>query len=228
MEPIRHLQTARLRSLKMYREDLDQLVAFFQKSCATVTISDDKNRYESLDEMRATVGPKITKLDIRGERPGLHFLFNQTQLVPGLPGVTGSFPEIFNELRTEEITDEAEALFFKVKDFLLSYQRSGFSPFFIVAFAGLCGIPFLVLRDHVPRPVHLATVMELCFVAFVFTVSLCLGVGIDRNQLLLETKLNSRSFFARNREDFAKHAVTAAISGIVGGIVGWFVGHFLK
>jgi hypothetical protein len=52
--------------------------------------------------------------------------------------------------------------------------------------------------------------------------------GIDRNQLLLETKLNSRSFFARNREDFAKHAVTAAISGIVGGIVGWFVGHFLK
>jgi hypothetical protein len=42
------------------------------------------------------------------------------------------------------------------------------------------------------------------------------------------TKLNSRSFFAGNREDFAKHAVTATISGIIGAIFGWLVGHFLK
>jgi hypothetical protein len=40
MEPIKHPQTARLRSLKMYREDLDHFLGFFQAKCARVTISE--------------------------------------------------------------------------------------------------------------------------------------------------------------------------------------------
>jgi len=44
----------------------------------------------------------------------------------------------------------------------------------------------------------------------------------------LETKLDSPSFFAKNREDFAKHAVTAGIGGTIGLFFGWLLGHFLK
>jgi hypothetical protein len=134
MEPIQHTKTARLRSLKMYREELDQLVALFQKSCAAVTISDKKNRYESLEEMKATIRPKITSLDIRGENPGVHFLLNQKEFAPG-----SSTPAIFNELRTEETAEGADNLFFKIKDFLHSHERPANIPVLILAIVLLLG-----------------------------------------------------------------------------------------
>ena len=56
-----------------------------------------------------------------------------------------------------------------------------------------------------------------------FAVSLGTGLSV-RNSLSLEYKRNSPSFFVRNREEFAKHGVTA----LIGSIVGWLVGHFLK
>lgn len=59
MESIKHTRTARLRSLKMYRPEFDQLVALFQNSCGSVVISDNQNRYESLDEMKTHVGTRI-------------------------------------------------------------------------------------------------------------------------------------------------------------------------
>jgi hypothetical protein len=104
----------------MYRTELDQLVKFFEDRCAKVEISDNDHRYDSLDEMKKHVGPRITALDIRGENPSVHFLLNQKEILPGGPGAppTASF---FNELRTEEITDDAEALFLKIKEFLSSY-----------------------------------------------------------------------------------------------------------
>src|ERR1017187_6062149 len=65
MEPIKHPQTARLRSLKMYREDLDEFLGLFQRKCVRVTISDKRYRYESFDEMRKYTGPRIANLDMR-------------------------------------------------------------------------------------------------------------------------------------------------------------------
>ena len=52
MQPLRNTKSIRFGRLKMYREDLDELVGLFQKSCALVTISDDKNSYDSLAEMK--------------------------------------------------------------------------------------------------------------------------------------------------------------------------------
>ena len=69
MEPIRHTLTARLKYLKMYREDVDQLVAIFVSGCEKVIISDSKYRYDSLDEMKEKAGPRLKDLDIRGEIP---------------------------------------------------------------------------------------------------------------------------------------------------------------
>jgi hypothetical protein len=106
MEPIKTTKTARLGRLQMYREGLDDFVAFFQRTCVNATISDSKNRYDTLDEMKSAIGSKIKDLDIRGEKPGLHFLLNRKEAVPG-----SSTPAIFSELRTEEISEAANALF---------------------------------------------------------------------------------------------------------------------
>ena len=49
-----------------------------------------------------------------------------------------------------------------------------------------------------------------------------------RHYLSLDTRLESPSFFAKNREEFGKQAVTATISGLVGGLIGYLFGHYLK
>jgi len=131
MEPIRHTKTARFSSFRMYKADLDKLVELFQKQCETVVISDNDHRYDSLDEMRANIGTKISVLDIRGEKPGVHFLLNHTEYTPG-----SSAPTIFNELRTEEISDSAEAAFLQIKELLSAYEKKNLALFGVLAIEG--------------------------------------------------------------------------------------------
>jgi hypothetical protein len=106
MQPLRNTKSIRFGRLKMYREDLDALVSLFQRSCTSVTISDDKNSYDSLTEMKQYVGSQIKDFNIRGENPKVHFLLNKAEQVPSsTPGQT--MTQLFPELRTEEPTVRA-------------------------------------------------------------------------------------------------------------------------
>ena len=201
------------------------MVALFKKFCDVVTISDNKNRYESLDEMKSTVGPRIKSLDIRGERPGVHFLLNQKEYPPG-----STTPAIFNELRTEEITDKGEDLFLRVKEFLAEHQRPSSTRFLIPAIAGLLGAACLVAYGVAialqGQRFRIGLGLVGCLILSVLPT--VLGVANAQNYLMLETRLNSPPFFVRNREEFAKQAVTAGIGAVIGGLIGYCIGHFLK
>ena len=121
MEPIRNTKTIRFVRLKMFREDLDALVALFKKACSDVTISDDKNRYDSLDEMKKYVGSRVKDFNIRGDNPKVHFLLNKAENVPSsTPGQT--MTQLFPELRTEEATDGADNLFYAAKELITPHQ----------------------------------------------------------------------------------------------------------
>src|SRR5712691_11093534 len=122
MEPITTTKTARFSHIEMYREEIDLFFGLFKKNCNKVTISDNRHRYDSLDEMKSNVGSIVKDLDIRGENPGVHFLLNQRKRAEG-----SSVGTVLNELRTEEITDEADALFLKIKEFLNQHSRPAFS-----------------------------------------------------------------------------------------------------
>jgi hypothetical protein len=127
----------------LYREDLEQFIGFFRDACTTVTISDSKNRYDSLDEMQSVIGSKIKDLDIRGESPGLHFLLNQQEYAKG-----SQTTAIFNELRTEEISEAAYALFLKAQEFLVEHQRPLVRwPLAIIAVVALTFTVFLFNRQ---------------------------------------------------------------------------------
>ena len=224
MEPIRHTLTARLRYLKMYREDLDQLVALFQKGCAKVTISDDKNRYESLDEMKQHVGAKVKNLDIEGEEPGVHFLLNRSGVV-----YTGTTPtlSVFNELRTEEITDPADALFFKVRHFLTAYER----PYVRVPFAVLAGLAFLVcivsavsFSTRKQHGLDIGNLTPAYVVSFIVCIVLLFPAMYIVNSISLETKRNSQSFWTANREKI----ILLVIGSLLTILVQWVTGHLLK
>jgi hypothetical protein len=224
MEPIRHTLTARLKMLKMYREDVDQLLAIFESACGTVVISNSTHRFDSLDEMNDKAGPRIKDLDIRGENPGVRFLFNQTEITKiGNPPLQG----VYNELRTEEISDRAEGVFYKIQHFLDSYQRPQFIQGWLVPIIlGLGGIFWFALHNsHVNKVGQSVpgSIPGLLISVAVFAISLGMGMGRG-NYLSLNTKKNSQPFFVRNREEFAKYAVTA----IIGGLIGAAITHFLK
>lgn len=150
----------------------------------------------------------------------MHFLLNQSEVIKGSPS-TMIF--IYNELRTEEISDEAETLFYKVRDFLAEHKaprlRMSFVIPAIVAAAG--SIVFFGLDYEVFKNGQISLRFLICLLAAVGFMAASTQVS---NQLRLETKLNSPSFWARNKEAFATHAVTSIISGFVG----WLIGHFLK
>ena len=222
MEPIKHPKTAQLWRLKMFREDLDQLLELFRGRCDRVTLSDKKYCYESFDEMKEHVGPRIYNLEIHGEKPGLHFVLNQTSDVKGYPGQQ----IVFNELRAEDITEEAETLFLRIKDFLSNHEQPHVrARYFAPAIAAFAGLVWFVSRNQaIGSPWHLA-ILFVGVLTVIGSPILATNIG---NYLTLETRLNSPSFWARHQDAFAAHTVTATISAGVGGVVGWFVGHLMK
>lgn len=230
IEPIRHTLTARLRYLKIYREDVDQLLAMFQQSCEKVTISDSKHRYKTLDAMKANVPNPLREFNIQGENPGVSFLFNQMEIVRG---AGTPMPSIFNELRTDETTDAADALFYKIKNYLEGFQQPGARKEFIV----LAGLAFVGLfwslighstddgQGHIT--LHSGALPGLLISIPAFIIFSSMGLNI-KNYFSLETKRDSASFFVKYREDFAKKAVETTISLLIGGVIGYFIGHFIK
>jgi hypothetical protein len=226
LEPIRNKKSVRFVRLKMYREDLDALVGLFQKACSVVTISDDKNRYDSLAEMKEHIGSRIKNFNISGENPKVHFLLNKAEQVPSsTPGQT--MTQLFPELRTEEATDEADNLFYAAKELISPHQKTAVTPI-VAIFAVFIMASFIFLavveNQTTGRRGLPILFMVLAGIDFVF-----LMIWSNRNHYLtLDTKLESPPFFQKYREEFGKQAVTNAISGLIGGVIGYLFGHFLK
>ena len=220
MEPIKHTITERLPILRLYREDLDQLLAIFRSRCAKVTISDKENRYESLDEMKTYVGGLIKDLDIRGESPYVHFLLNQSEVVSGSPSTRIFY---YNELRTEELSDDAEMLFYKLRDFLLQHRAPKLRPSYLIG--ALIGAISCILFLYVDREVFRRGQISLGFlISLLTTVGAIIASALGGNELRLETRVNSPSYWKRNKESF----ITTAVTSTIGGIVGYLIGRFLK
>lgn len=230
VEPIRRALSAQIGYLKMYREDVDALLAIFQQACEKVTISDQKHRYKTLDAMRRTVSSPIKELTIRGENPDVLFLFNRSEVVSSPSGPT---QRVFNELRTEISSEAADSLFYKVKDFLMMHQRPKMRQGYLVgAILSLMGTFWVALHYSMPDSQGQPKMTFQSLIGFligVLFVVLFVGLTVSgMNYLTLEKRRDAPSFFARNKEEFAKQAVTATIGTIIGAIIGFIVGHYLK
>jgi hypothetical protein len=225
MQPLRNTKSIRFMRLKMYREDLDALVALFQKSCASVTISDDKNSYDSLTEMKQYVGSQVKDFNIRGENPKVHFLLNKAEQVPSsTPG--RYMTQLFPELRTEEATDPADTLFYLVREFIQAHQRTPLTPavvmFGIIAIVGTAVLGFQGIAKHDPS---VPPSLSLAWIGLSGLLLLIILVWSNRGHFLsLDTRLESPSFFQRYKEDFKKQAVIALISSLIGGLIVYLLG----
>jgi hypothetical protein len=226
MEPIRNTKSIRFVRLKMYREDLDALVGLFQKSCSAVTISDGKNRYDSLAEMKQYVGSRIKDISILGENPKVLFLLNKAANVPGRDGTV--LAQLFPELRTEDATDAADNLFYAAKDLIIGHQQTVITPLvFIVGFFLCVGLLYLGIEGFKLRNMG-GSLPPVLIVSGVIDFVFILIWSNRGHYLTLDTRLESPPFFQKYREEFGKQAVTAIISGLIGTVFGYLLGHFLK
>ena len=218
MEPIRHTLMAQIPTLWMYREDLDHLLLLFDRAGAKVTISDKQYRYDSLDDMKSHTGARITDLDIQAEHPAVHFLLNQSQVVKGSPSTMLVY---YNELRTEEISDEADALFYRVRDFLVSHKAPRFRISYLIPsiIAAIGCVIFFAIDYQRFRGNSISLEFLVCLLISVGCFLISLQGG---NRLILETRSNSPSFLQQNRNGIIMLLIGACIGGI-----GTFAGQWL-
>ena len=226
MQAIRTPKSARINALKMYRDDVDQLVGLFQEYCETVILSDDKYRYDSLDELKTQLGANVREFEIHGENPALHFRLNRIEIDNFPPG---SATRIwFNELRSDEASEEADNLFFRVKDFLTARQMPSFQRLYLA-------LSLLVFAAAIARVIYVSEVFKQpntiplsSLAGLLAAVALFIASVRKKNQISLETRANSLSFFAKNRDDFLKHIINTVISGLLGAVIGYVIGHLAK
>ena len=232
MQPLRNTKSIRFGRLKMYREDLDELVGLFQKSCSTVTISDDKNSYDSLAEVKQYVGAQVKNFNIRGENPKVHFLLNKAEQVPSsTPGQM--MTQLFPELRTEEATDVADALFYVVRERIQAHQRTPLTLavvlFSAVAIAVTLAVGIEGSRAARSGQQNVPFGLPLLWFFVSGVMLMIIIIWSNRGHFLsLDTRLESPSFFQRYKEDFKKQTVTALISSLIGGLIVYLLGHYLK
>jgi len=133
----------------------------------------------------------------------------------------------FNELRSEEITDAADSAFFRVREFLKEHETSSYRwQFIVIGFISfVCVILFMrSSSDDIvggEKIIHAAPGWIISGIVLLFAI---IGAMYKRTYVTLETRIDSPSFWLKNRERFATHVVTSAISGVVG----YLIGHFLK
>lgn len=226
MQAIRTPKSARIYALRMYRDDVDQLIGLFQKYCATVILSDDKYRYDSLDEIKTQLGANVKEFEIHGDTPPLHFRLNKIEIDNSPPG--SSTRIWFNELRSDEASEDADNLFFRVRDFLTERQMPPFRWLYL-ALSLLMFVAAIARMIYVYEVFKQPNTIPLSSLAGLFaTIALFIASVRKKNQISLETRANSLSFLAKNRDEFLKHIINTVISGLIGAVIGYLIGHLGK
>src|ERR1700731_5004258 len=99
-----------LPSLKLYKEDIEKLVALFTKNCQHVRIGDEEHVYDSLEDMAAHVPPRLSSLIISGMIPHAELIVRGSHNVP--LGVQRS------TLWIADRNEKSEMLFLSAKEIL--------------------------------------------------------------------------------------------------------------
>lgn len=98
-------RNSRISAVKLYGEDLDELVGFFQRYCQSWQLSDKDHIYDSLNELKESGKKDLTNLEILGTNPSVRLWLKNN----------GSWLQQINdksEMTPEEI-DKRDALFWQ-------------------------------------------------------------------------------------------------------------------
>jgi hypothetical protein len=213
-------------SLKLLREDLDEVVSLFKtddeneigKLEEQVTITDEENVYPSFDEMRLRKGDDVEHLILMNRDLGLKLDLRR-------------HPRVMT-LSTTKATDAAELVFYRVRDFLGGRRR----PLNFLVTRLLWGTALLILFVYLVwwffaegykqanTPIHGIGWLFLVL----FLASLCFVLSrdsLDKSTsyfVTLKRKHELPSFFKRKKDDLVLMllgAMVGAALGILGTLV---------
>jgi len=212
LKPIRTTKEWNYDSLILYREDLEQLIRIFNPTRAgdIITISDHDNQYDSLDDLAQFKGPHIRGLTIRSRKPHIGLILNKSRNIL--------------TLFTADATDEADMAYYEAHDLLHSKMRPlfrwtrGIMPLLVVFFVLVAGLAYKRFINSGWALVALSCLL-LPFVIFNELITKQTACFIS-----LKRRHEEENFWQRNKDDFIKMLIGAAI----GSIITFLTRHFLK
>ena len=126
---------------------------------------------------------------------------------------------MINELRTEKISDEADALFREVKDFLTEHEQPRVRKL-LLALAIVPTVGVIWFATHPYREDVWALGLIACISLFATLLLMSLNATFE---LTLESKLDSQSFWAVNKDK-----IWLLLIGAIVGIASTLVTQFLS
>jgi len=223
VQKIKNALHYRFRPLRLYREELSELLALFKENCETVNISDGSYVYDSLDEMKDRMGSKAVSLEITGVHPYI-------DLTVGCQKIRWWASRDENTLYSgPDAESKGEHLFLTVREFVLKHQRV------LPIFVNMPGLFFLSVVDlcwlYLFRHFHLAShswgsALDKIIFAVVIPYDLLFFFYSVKgfSDVSLERRIDQPSFWKRNQDDILKYV----IGGIIGAAIQWGATHLSK
>ncbi len=214
-------KSEQLPSLKLYREDVDKLIAVFVKNCQFVRIGDEEHVYDSLDDMATHAPPRLSSLLISGVGPQAELVLRGSYKAP--LGVQRS------TLWIAERNEKSELVFLSAKELLYKHKWN-WSIIFRVAL--LCvGIVLLAVSIFGKSlPSHSVVGLRSDLLAL-FAFGLLVGGGVMHGKqvsyLTLAPRVKSESFLRRNWEKIAMAFIGAVVGIGAKSFVDWLI-HFFR
>jgi len=198
---------------------MDYILGLIRSRCTDVTLSDNSNSYDSLDEMKTHDGPTIKVLNIKFANP-----FGYLSL-----GTDYDWPlSTRNSLRIMTDSSEAELLFVKIRDALIPHERR-----FARIFSPLVYLPtllvFLIISWLGPHlPISSAALKTLLHITLIWLI-VCFALSIyftarGGTVVCLEPRKGKPGFLSTHRDELVKYVMFTAI----GALIQWLVSHLLK
>jgi len=206
------------RSIRLFRQDLEDLVALFGKideNSTTILSGEHGKTYESFEDMKNKEGSDISTIVLRNPAIGV-----EVRLSSSIAGIA---------LDTMKGTEEAELAFYKAKEFLEAHRRRsgeivGSIPYWVWPVAGV--LFFESFRSHSDT---WGAIIAICLLS---SIGIAVGSGKLGKRLsymvTLDRKHERPTFFRRNKDQLILLIVTSILSAALGILATLFVQYLSK
>ncbi len=195
---------ARIQPVKLFRDELDEILSKMRSICSEIELFDDKHQFESLDDIKKNLGMTIRKLSIQGKNPSIRI----------------DFGDMFGEVSLSVYSNEAAAiaLFYELRDFLMQ-KRLFVSKINYSYVWNLIGVVIgltpsvLIFKTQIS---NYPVIVYLLLAMLVMTVILImLNLIKQKGSLLYLEPRHNVDFWKVNKDKIIVALVTAIFSSIV-------------
>lgn len=197
-------------AVKLFREDLEEIINILKENGGEISISDKKYEYDSLDELEKETGSTIRSLEIKSRRPHVYLSFSR-----GMPGI--------HLFASADDDNKAEASLLKIKAFLDTkkqwlyylFNRVTAVPFLL----GFWALPHITIEkfiqifpDRLMRACIAISLIVVPLMAFVVETGMIYSITLKKKHL-------AGGFWARNRENILMCIISATIGAVIARLI---------